>query len=443
MVPTYAPGLPLIMAAALTLGACGPYLVVPVFAALLVWLTFVWGRRVAGPLAGLIAALFILTSPTVVFQTLWPMSDVPSGAMWTAAAIAATTGTRRSAVAAGLLTAVALLIRPNLPLVALVIVFEVALTARGWERWIRLAAAAVPVAIVAMLVAVLNTAWFGAPGNSGYGPPRDLYSLASIMPNLARYPVWLWQSQTAWVLTALLPLVPAIVRGVPRAPVRMAYLLTAATALSYLAYIPFEEWWYLRFMLPAAGAFTVLMATGIIGVARRLPREWGLAFAAVAVMSVVLHATSFTSDRSVFGIRGAERRYALVGDFISRSLPDSALVFTMQHSGAVRFYGGRLSLRYDNLDSEWVQDGPAELERLGYHPYLVIDDWETPEVKKRFQLKADAPLPWTPIARYDDYGGVTVFDMAAHPAAQQPVLIVDRGVPLYQAPRSVVLKAHR
>ena len=70
-------------------GACGPFLVSPVFAALFVWLTFRLGTRAGGPTAGLVAALLVSTSPVVLFQTVWPMSDVPAAAVWTGAALVA------------------------------------------------------------------------------------------------------------------------------------------------------------------------------------------------------------------------------------------------------------------------------------------------------------------------------------------------------------------
>ena len=69
MVPSYAPGLPLMMAAALVFGACGPFLVVPLCAALVVWLAFLLGRRTGGPWAGILAALLVATSPIVLFQS--------------------------------------------------------------------------------------------------------------------------------------------------------------------------------------------------------------------------------------------------------------------------------------------------------------------------------------------------------------------------------------
>src|SRR5262249_56235029 len=101
MLPTYPPGLPALMALATVAGVCGPFLVVPACGGLLVWCTFVLGRRAAGPLAGVLAALVVGASPVLLMLSPSPITDVPSGAFWTAALAAALAGSRRSAIAAG------------------------------------------------------------------------------------------------------------------------------------------------------------------------------------------------------------------------------------------------------------------------------------------------------------------------------------------------------
>src|SRR5258708_17110659 len=139
MVPTYAPGLPLMMAAALASGACVPVGVAPLCSALVVWLTFLLGRRTGGPWAGLLAAMFVVTSPIVLFQSMWPMSDIPAAALWTGAALAALGGSRRSSLTAGLGTAAGPLARPNLPVLPFLLLAHPAISAPGQERWIRVA----------------------------------------------------------------------------------------------------------------------------------------------------------------------------------------------------------------------------------------------------------------------------------------------------------------
>src|SRR5262245_23794276 len=77
MVPTYSPGLPMLMAAfKATGGANAVYYVVPLLGALAVWLTFILGRSISGSHAGAFAALALAVSPAFVFQLMWPMSDV-------------------------------------------------------------------------------------------------------------------------------------------------------------------------------------------------------------------------------------------------------------------------------------------------------------------------------------------------------------------------------
>ena len=151
IVPTYAPGLPLLMAAAtLIAGACGPYLLGPLCAALLVWATYAIGARLSSAAVGLVAALAVAVSPAVLFMSIQPMSDVPTAAFWTLSMLFAGRGrTPRNAVLAGVTAGVAILIRPNLaPLAAipaLLIVMlpdgpatAVATRARGaLRRWLR------------------------------------------------------------------------------------------------------------------------------------------------------------------------------------------------------------------------------------------------------------------------------------------------------------------
>jgi hypothetical protein len=416
MVPTYAPGLPLMMAGALVLGDCGPFLAVPLCAALTVWLTFLLGRRTAGPWVGILSAVFVATSPVVVFQSMTPMSDVPAAALWTGAALAALGTTRRSALATGLWTAAGLLVRPNLPVIPLVLLVHLAASSQGRERWIRIALFSAAVAPAALAIAALNTAWYGAPWNSGYGAAAQLYSFSTIVPNLARYPVWLWQSQSPVVLLALLPLLPRFRRDAFQPAVRLFAALFIATLFSYLVYFRFEEWWYLRFLLPAIPALFVLMSTGLVAIGRRLPAPWGRAAVAAVTILLVAYTARFNIGHGMFGpLKAGERRYADVGAYIQRALPPNAVIFSVQQSGSVRYYGGRMTIRWDLIDRDWTGRAAGEVERLGLHPYMVIEDWELPQMRGWFGLGPDAPVPWPLVARMREHGGVSVLDLSTVP----------------------------
>jgi len=428
MVPNYAPGLPMIMAVALLASGCGPFFVVPVLSVLLVWFTFRLGERAAGPIAGLLAALVVITSPVVLYQAAWPMSDVPAGALWTGAALFALRDRRRDALIAGLFAALGLLVRPNLPLVWAAPLIPIAWSGQGLVRWQRIAAYAVPAIVPTVVVATLNTMWYGAASNSGYGAAGALYQWANVWPNVKLNAAWLWQSQSPWVLLALLPLLPVFGRSFDRRVIVLCVLLAAATFACYASYAQFEVWWYLRFLLPAGGAFAVLIAAGLVSIARTLPRPFGVIAAGLALWLMCASTLTFASGAGVFGrMREGERRYIDIGEFAARELPENAAVFSMQHSGSLRFYSGRMTLRYDWVKPEWAKDVPAAVERAGYHPYLMIDDFETRQVREQFGIPEGAALPWPVRARMRELGGLTLFDMGTTSAGVAPVALEPGG----------------
>ena len=423
-VPTYAPGLPLLMAMSLAAGARGPFFVVPIAAAMFVWFTFRLGALAGGTAAGLVAAVVLITSPVVLYQAVWPMSDIPSGALWTASLVCAYGSSRRSAAAAGLTAALGLLVRPNLILVAAVPALTLAVRASGRDRWIRCALYGLPILPVLAAVWTLNTMWFGAPTNTGYGSTDELYQAANIWPNVRLNAAWLWESQGPWLLLALVPLVPPFGRVVDRRVLAMCVLLGIATFASYASYAQFEVWWYLRFLMPAFGALAVLVAAGLVAIARTIAQPFGRLAAAAALCLMVASTLSFASAKHVFGgIQAGERRYVDVGEFAADRLPANAALFAVQQGGSLRFYSGRVTLRFDSVRPEWAPGVPAAVERAGYHPYLVADDAEMPQVRRQFGIAADAPLPWPIAARMRELGGITIFDMASHPEASGPIAL--------------------
>ena len=141
-----------------------------------------------------------------------------------------------------------------------------------------------PVVPATLVIAALNAAWYGSPLASGYGRGAKLYSASSVLPNVQRYSVWLWRSQSPWILLALFSLVAAVRPSPARTAIRLAWIMFVTTVLCYIAYYPFEEWWYLRFLLPGLGAFFALIAAGLLTVTRRAP----FALGSVVALAVLL-----------------------------------------------------------------------------------------------------------------------------------------------------------
>src|SRR5258706_2549255 len=89
------------------------FLVVPFFGALLVWSVYVLGSRFARRV-GLASALLVACSPAFLFQLVQPMSDVPAAALWILALACATGSGPHAPLMAGFATSAAILLRPNL-----------------------------------------------------------------------------------------------------------------------------------------------------------------------------------------------------------------------------------------------------------------------------------------------------------------------------------------
>src|SRR5262249_47533109 len=143
---------------------------------------------------------------------------------------------------------------------------------------------------------------YGAPWLSGYGTLGDLYSRSYLTTNLRQFVGWLVETQTPLVALALVYLVvPRLVRDSTVA--RPRWLLggfIAAVWLSYVFYLPFDAWWYLRFLLPAWPVMLLIVAAVIDETARRV--AGARAAPAIALTAIVLLAGN--------GLRVAVDRFA-------------------------------------------------------------------------------------------------------------------------------------
>jgi hypothetical protein len=417
LVPTYAPGLPLLMAGARFVSACAPYYIVPICGALLVLLSARLGHRLFGRTTAVAGAVLVAASPVVLIWTLSPMSDVPVAMFWIAALVASDRGTLPGAAAAGALSGAAIVIRPNLAPLAL---FPVLLTAMrgGTPRAVivRAVAFAAAVAPFAIFVGTVHNALYGSPLTSGYGDASSIYSTRHLGANLARYPLWWWQAHgvVGWLFLM------AIFRprtADTRRRVIVLVSFAAAVALSYMFYLPFEHWLFLRFMLPALPIVLLLSADAVVWMSSRLgpvAAAWLVIVVAALTMMTGLHRARWDG---FFATAAADQRYADAALYIDSIAPPAAVVLAMQHSGSVRFYSGRLTLRYDVLDPAWLDRAIATLASLGFSTFALLEKEEEDIFRTRFKgQRAIAFLDSGPLAiRRVPGGELRLFAMKAGP----------------------------
>lgn len=414
LVPTYSPGLPLLMALSeLALGDCGPFMVVPFCAALLVWLTYALGARVTGEGMGVVASLCLATCPTVVIMTMSPMSDVPATTFWTASLVLACRTTLLSTAFAGAAAGVAIMIRPNLaPLAVFPLALAVVPVLRAgiWPVVRRAVLFSLACAPGVVFIGWFFNTLYGSPFESGYGRASGIYALKHVSANLANYPRWLWETQGPVPFLFLLTPLLATRSGEDNTAVRwLLFGFVAATFGAYVAYEPFDAWWYLRFLLPAFPAAFVLAFDAAHRIGGRL-RGFDGRFLAVLVACIALYqGAAVTWDRDIFHVAEGEQKYADAGRFIAKRLPEGAVILSMQHSGTARLYSGRLTLRYDILAPEWLDRALEHLRSQGREPYLLLEDWEVPIFRERFAgQKAAAAVDAEPLAMLPG-GNVFIF----------------------------------
>jgi Dolichyl-phosphate-mannose-protein mannosyltransferase len=392
MVPTYSPGLPMVMAAFKAMG--GPnavYYVVPLLGALTVWLTFVLGRRLAGPLAGLLAATALLASPAFLFQLMWPMSDVPTAAWWLLAILLAIRGTTWSFAAAGLAAAVAVLTRPNLVvLVVPLLAFVVTHPTRMRDRYRAAAVFTCAMLPGAIGVGAINRYLYESAFNSGYGSFSTIYASEHFWPNLLNYAAWLLRTQTPFIcLGAAAPLLFHRRRdSEARSIAVLSLAFSAFVVASYLWYTPYSDWTYLRFLLPAFPLMLALAASVFVLIVPGRP-QWKVP--AVTALAATLAIWGVWVGRSAFHVRADEARYVAAGR-IGAGLPDNAVILSNQHSGSLRYYAGRITMRFEWLDPDMYVPALEYFDRLSRPVYVVLDDWEREIFRSRYAAVSD--LSW-------------------------------------------------
>jgi hypothetical protein len=84
-------------------------------------------------------------------------------------------------------------------------------------------------------------------------------------------------------------------------------------------------------------------------------------------------------------------------------LPAGAFVLAAQHSGSIRYYANRPTLRWDLLSPTRLDEVVAALRAQGYEPFLVVDAGEYEDFREKFALTGQhAVRQLTPLAVLGD-----------------------------------------
>ncbi len=390
--PVCAPGFSLLLAPLVALGGSDAvFLLTPVAGALLVSFTFLAARHLAGPLAGVMAAVLIAVSPPMLYQVVQPMNDVTTASLWMASFVALLV---RKWALAGVSCGLALLVRPNLLPLALVATLFAGIrdSGLGIRAVTRFGVAAFP---FGLLVLWLNHGLYGGALSTGYGQLGHLFGFEASNVNAPRYLSWLLETHTPFPLLAFAA--PFVVPREKRADAWLAIGLILSTCIVYFIYTPFNEWSYLRFLLPAIALMLVLACAVTVTLLQHAPAAGRAVIVTAIVAGLAIFCVRTAEDRLAFNLRHLEQRYRSAGIVVRDRLPANAVVLSVWDSGAVRFHGRREALTWAGLDASWLDRGLAWLDERGRPPYILLESWEEQPFRDRFGSHSDiGKLDWPP-----------------------------------------------
>ena len=402
-VPRFPLGLPGVMAIFTVFGSSGPFFVPLVMAYAAIVLAYLLGRDPApagaiGHAPGLFAAALVAVDPLFAAYAIQPMSDVPATA-WLLASVWVATKRGRvdtrpllESAMAGVCGGMAILTRPALLPAVIVLVLVTA----GRKRSLLFMFGGTVAAFVALQLA-LNVALYGDLGASGYGSPSHMFEVSPsrLVANLSNFGKWLTYSHTAlfWLLW---PGALFVLRREESAWHISA--VAAAAVVPYLLYLVFDDWESSRFLLPSI-ALIVILAARALSRLSYLSHLSHLSHLLMFALALACAATShtFLEREGIYRLPTLEAKYALAGEWFKANTSERVVVLAGLHSGTIRLYGERATIRWDQIPEQALTATLRALMEAGYEPYLALDlPSEPPLFEERFKGQ---PLHTEQIAR--------------------------------------------
>jgi hypothetical protein len=276
----------------------------------------------------------------------------------------------------------------------------------------------------AVAIGFVNHRLHGSALTSGYGDLGAAFALQHAAINLRLYSGWWFESQGIAGVLFVLALWPW------RAAMRREMVILIAYALSavllYLFYLPFDQWWYLRFMIPAVPIVVLLCAEAAAWVTGGSTAARAIALTALLIAGVV-HGVNFMDSKDILTNADSEKRRYLDGAVhLDATLPADAVVFAMQHSGSIRYYSGRLTMRWDVLDAGALDAAVAALHARGVPVYAAIESWEEEEFRRRFAGQGSVTrLDSAAIAKSED-GELRIYALSGDRSEARPIAVIPR-----------------
>jgi hypothetical protein len=260
---------------------------------------------------------------------------------------------------------------------------------------------------------------YGSPFESGYGATAGYFAWSHIGPNVRNYVKWFNESQTPLGFLGLVALALPVKRVwsdvSDRSAIVLFALITATVVGEFLIYLVMDNSSYLRFFLVCYPFIMFGLASVAMALARVHPKA-GPVLATALLAIVIGNGIRIATEWRVLEQGLFEAKYADVADHVRRATPENSVVLAMQHSGSLRYYAGRVTLRWDILRGDWLDSAVAWLDARGVHTYALLDDFEQVEAVKRFAgQRLGAVLAGPPVFQF---GNKMFYDLGLPPGTR-------------------------
>ncbi len=376
MSPTYPIGYPLhLLAASAFVGWRHAATLVSMAAALFAGvLTWCLARRLALPdYWAALAMLLLWLCPVHLFIALQPMSD-QLAMLWSLATLVAALHARNGwawSLACGFSLAMAVLVRPT---ALLLLIPVLAAIGPAWRALLLVGAGGIP---GAAFLALYNWNVYGSVVTTGYGDVSTAFSRDFVAHNVAHIAIWLPTLLTPLVCAALVT--PFLARGRRREHLVLAIWAVVLTSFYAFYYHTGEQWWYLRFILPAFPALILLALVPLHALGARLPSQPDWLKPVLAAALLVLAAAwdiKLSRRLDVVSIPRGEKFYVDTSDWASANLPAGSVVLCMQVSGSLFYYTDFLIVRWDQVRADKTADLMSRFESPRRAVYAALYDFE-------------------------------------------------------------------
>jgi hypothetical protein len=204
-----------------------------------------------------------------------------------------------------------------------------------------------------------------------------------------------------------------------------------ATWSQYVAYLVFENFRYLRFLL-VTWPF-VMLGMGMVAVALGRLGKPGLTLATAGVVLVLGFASwRLAAREGAFDAWQGDRRFVAAAALVGEVTPPNSAVLAMIHSGSLRYYGGRITIRYDLLDPDWLDRGVAWMNDHGVRVYALLEDWEIDPFRNRFAgARLVARIESPAMLEYQNRATIRLYDLSSPvpPDVPPPPIVVTGDAP--------------